>query len=151
VGAHFAKYPAVRQGPYSKSNEFLNKIAPAAHAGSIPKGPFVLIVLRHLEWWERHIEVRAHNGCREPREIFDFPNSDIKPKVPPVAPLVSSARDYFHNVRRSLSNPRCEGARSKLCNLISYFPLLAVQTIVLGKDFHRRLTIVRSNCPNILR
>jgi hypothetical protein len=41
--------------------------------------------------------VRAHDGGREPREIFNFPTRDIKPVVPPVAPLIPSTRDYFHN------------------------------------------------------
>jgi hypothetical protein len=151
AGAHFAKSPAVRQGPYSIPNKFLNQIAPATHAGSVPEDPFVLIVLRHLERWERHVAVRAHNGCREPREIFDFPTRDIKPKVPPVAPLVPRTGDYFHDFCRSLSRPRREGARSELCNLTSNFPLLPVQTIVLGEDLHRWLTAVRSNRLDILR
>jgi hypothetical protein len=43
--------------------------------------------------------VRAHDGGREPREIFNFPTRDIKPVVPPVAPLIPSTRDYFHNFR----------------------------------------------------
>jgi hypothetical protein len=131
--------------------KFLNQIAHATHAGSVPKGPFILIILRHLESWERHIAVGAHNGRREPRQIFDFPTKNIKPKVPPVAPLVPGTRDYLHDFLRSLSNPRRKGARSKLCNLISCFPFLPVQAIVLGEDLHRRLSAVRSNRPNILR
>jgi hypothetical protein len=138
-------------GSVTISNEFFNKIASTTHADSISKCPFVLVVLRHLERRERHITVRAHDGDRQPREIFNFPTRDIKPIVPPVAPLVQSTRDYFHNFRRSLPSPRCEGARSKLCNLISYFLILPVQTIILGEDFHKRLTVVRRNRPNILR
>jgi hypothetical protein len=61
------------QRSYSISNELLNQIVPATHAGSIPEGPFVLIVLHHLKWWERHITVGSHNSRREPRKIFDFP------------------------------------------------------------------------------
>jgi hypothetical protein len=149
--AHFAKHPAARQGTYSITDELLNQITPATHAGSIPEGPFVLIVLRHLKRWECHVTVGAHDGRREPWEVFDFPSQDIKPIVPPVAPLVPSAGDYFHDFRRSLSGPRLEGARPKLCNLISDFPLLPVQTIVLGKDLHGRLTAVRGHRRDILR
>jgi hypothetical protein len=94
--------------------------------------------------------VGAHDGRREPWEAFGFPSRNIKPIVPPVAPFIPSARNYFHNFRRSLSGPRREGARSKLCNLISNFPFLPVQTIVLGEDFYGRLTAVRSHCPGIL-
>jgi hypothetical protein len=95
--------------------------------------------------------VRAQNGRMEPRQIFDFPTRNIKPKVPPVAPLIHGTRDYLHDFRRRLSSPRHKGARSKLCNLISYFPFLLVQAIILGEDFHRRLPAVRSNRTNILR
>jgi hypothetical protein len=38
-----------------------------------------------------------------------------------------------------------------LCYLISYFPFLPMQAIILGKDLHRRLPAVGSNRPNILR
>jgi hypothetical protein len=124
-GAHFAKYPAVCQGPQSIANKFLNQIMPTTHAGSVPKGPFILIILRHLESREHHITVRAQNGRREPGQIFDFPIRNIKPKVPSVTPLVPGTRDYLHDFRRSLSSPRHKGAQSKLCNLISYFPFLA--------------------------
>jgi hypothetical protein len=103
---------------------------PTTHAGSVPKGPFVFIILHQLESWERHIAVRAHDGRREPRQIFDFPTSNIKPEVPLVAPFVLDTRDYLHDFHRSLSSPRRKGARSKLCNLISYFPFLPVQAIV---------------------
>jgi hypothetical protein len=71
--------------------------------------------------------------------------------MPPVAPLVPGTGDYLHHFHRSLPSPRREGARSKLCNLISYFPFLPVQAIILGEDLHRRLPAVRSNRPNILR
>jgi hypothetical protein len=84
-------------------------------------------------------------------QVFDFTRRHIEPIIPPIAPLVPGARDYLHDFRRSLSSPRCEGARSKLCNLISYFPFLPMQAIILGEDIHRRLPAVRSNRPNILR
>jgi hypothetical protein len=80
----------MRQGPQSITNEFLNQITPAAHAGSAAKGPFVLIILRHLKWWERHIIVGAHYDRREPWEVFDFASRNIKPIIPAVAPLVAS-------------------------------------------------------------
>jgi hypothetical protein len=94
-----------------------------------------------------------YNHCIRdpPRNLQELYQLFEKPIVPPVAPLVPSAGDYLHDFRRSLSGPRREGARSKLCNLISYFPLLPVQTIVIGEDLHRRLTAVRSHRPDILR
>jgi hypothetical protein len=75
----------------------------------------------------------------------------VTPIVPPVAPLILSARNYFHDFRRCLSGPQRESARSKLCNIISNFPLLPVQTIVFGEDLYGRLTTVRSHRPDILR
>jgi hypothetical protein len=78
------------QEPHSITDELLNQIMPAAHAGSAPEGPFVLIILCHLEWWECHITVGAHYGCGEPWEVFDFASRNIKPIIPLVAPLVAS-------------------------------------------------------------
>ena len=34
---------------------------------------------------------------------------------------------------------------------MSNFSLLPVQTVLLGEDFHRRLTAIRSRCPDVLR
>jgi hypothetical protein len=36
----------MRQGPYPIPDKLLNKVAPATHADSAPKGPFVFIILR---------------------------------------------------------------------------------------------------------
>jgi hypothetical protein len=149
--AHFAKHPVMRQGPHSITDELLNQITPATHAGSAPEGPFILIILCHLKRWECHIIVGAHDGRREPWEVFDFSSRNIKPIVPPVAPLIPCTRNYLHDFCRSLSGPRREGARSKLCNLISNLPFLLVQAKVLGEDFYGRLTTVRTHRPNILR
>jgi hypothetical protein len=65
------------QEPHSITDELLNQIMPAAHAGSAPEGPFVLIILCHLEWWECHITVGAHYGCGEPWEVFDFASVEV--------------------------------------------------------------------------
>ena len=80
----------MRQGPHSITDELLNQITPAAHAGSAPEGPFVLIILCHLKWWECHITVGAHYDRREPWEVFDFASRNIKPIIPPVAPLIAN-------------------------------------------------------------
>ena len=128
--AYFAQRPAMRQRPHPITDKFLDQIAPATHASSTLKGPFVPIILRHLKWRERHITVGAHHGRRESWEVFDFASRHIKPIIIPVAPLVAGVGHQFHNFRRSLPSPRRKGARSKLCNLISYFPFLPVQAIV---------------------
>jgi hypothetical protein len=47
--AYFAQRPAMHQRPYPIPDKLLNKVAPATHADSAPKGPFVFIILRHLE------------------------------------------------------------------------------------------------------
>jgi hypothetical protein len=52
---------------------------------------------------------------------------------------------------RSLPGLRRESARSELRNLMSNLPLLPVQIVLLGEDFHRRLTAIRRRCPYILR
>jgi hypothetical protein len=57
MGAHFAQYPVVCQGPHSIDDKFLNQVTPATQAGNIPKGPFVIVILRHLKLRERHITV----------------------------------------------------------------------------------------------
>jgi hypothetical protein len=75
--AYFAQHLAMRQGPHSITNELLNQITPAAHAGSAPKGPFVLIILHHLKLWECHITMGAHHNHGEPWEVFDYASRNI--------------------------------------------------------------------------
>ena len=77
-------------GPHSITNELFNQITSTAHEGSAPEGPFVLIILRHLKLRECHITMGAHHGREEPWEVFDFASRNIKPIIPPVAPLVAS-------------------------------------------------------------
>jgi hypothetical protein len=91
--AHFAKHPAMHQWTHSITDEFLNQVTHATHAGSAPEGPFVLIVLRHLKQWECHITVGAHYGRGELWEVLVFAYRNILPIIPPVAPLVASAGD----------------------------------------------------------
>jgi hypothetical protein len=53
--AYFAQRPAMRQGPYPIPDKLLNKVAPATHADSAPKGPFAFIILRYFELRVRHV------------------------------------------------------------------------------------------------
>jgi hypothetical protein len=80
----------MRQGSHSITNELFNQIAPTTHAGSASEGPFVLIILHHLKLWECHIAMGAHHGRGEPWEVFDFAPRNIKPVIPPFAPLIAS-------------------------------------------------------------
>jgi hypothetical protein len=54
---HFAQYPAMRQGLDPVGDKLLHQITPATQAGSMSKGPFVFVLLRHLELRECHITV----------------------------------------------------------------------------------------------
>ena len=69
--AYFAQRPAMLQGPYPIPDKFLNKIAPATHAGSAPKGSFVFIILHHLKLRVRYVIMGAHDGHGEPWVVFD--------------------------------------------------------------------------------
>jgi hypothetical protein len=76
--------------------------------------------------------------------VFDCAFGNVKPKFPLVAPFIAGAGHQLHDFHRSLASLRCKRARSKLCNLMSNFPLLP------RKDFHRGLPAVRSRRPDIL-
>jgi hypothetical protein len=95
--------------------------------------------------------MRAHDGHGEPWVVFDCAFGNVKPEIPPVAPLIAGAGNQLHDFHRGLSGPRGKCARSKLCNLMSNFPLLPMQTIMLCEDLHRGLTTIRSRRPDILR
>jgi hypothetical protein len=83
--------------------------------------------------------------------VFDCAFGNVKPKFPPVAPFIAGAGHQLHDFHRSLAGLRRKRARSKLCNLMSNFPFLPMQTIMLREDFHRGLPAVRSRRPDILR
>jgi hypothetical protein len=83
--------------------------------------------------------------------VFNFGFCNIEPVIPPVSPLITGTGDQLHDFHRSLPGLRRESARSELCNLMSNFSLLLVQTVLLGEDFHRRLTAIRSRCLDVLR
>jgi hypothetical protein len=82
--------------------------------------------------------------------VFDCAFEDVKPKFPPVAPFIAGAGNQLHDFHQSLAGLRRKCARSKLCNLMSNFPFLPMQTIMLREDFDRGLPAVRSRCPDIL-
>jgi hypothetical protein len=83
--------------------------------------------------------------------VFECALGTIKPKFPPVAPFIAGTRDQLNDLHRSLARLRRKHARSKLSNLISNFPFLPVQTIILCEHFDRGLPAVRSRCPDVLR
>jgi hypothetical protein len=83
--------------------------------------------------------------------VFNCAFGNVKPEIPPVAPLIAGARNQLHDLHRSLAGPRRKRARSKLCNLMSNFPLLPMQTVMFCEDLHRGLSTIRSRRPNILR
>jgi hypothetical protein len=82
--------------------------------------------------------------------VFDGAFGNVKPKFSPVAPFIAGAGNQFHDFHRSLAGLRRKCARSKLCNLMSNFPFLPIQTIMLCEDFDRGLPAVRSRRPDIL-
>jgi hypothetical protein len=82
--------------------------------------------------------------------VFDCAFRNVKPKFPPVAPFIAGAGHQLYDFHRSLAGLRRKCARSKLCNLMSNFPFLLMQTIMLREDFHRGLPAVRSRRPDIL-
>jgi hypothetical protein len=82
--------------------------------------------------------------------VFDCAFENVKPKFPPVAPFIASAGHQLHDFHRSLAGLRCKCARPKLCNLMSNFHFLPIQTIMLREDFYRGLPTVRSRRPDIL-
>jgi hypothetical protein len=83
--------------------------------------------------------------------VFDFTFGNIKPEIPLVSPLIAGTGNQLHDFDRSLSGPRSKRARSELCNLMSNFPFLPMQTVMFGEDFHIRLTTIRGCRPDILR
>jgi hypothetical protein len=83
--------------------------------------------------------------------VFDCAFGNVKPEFPPVAPFIAGAGNQLHDFHRSLASLRRKCARSKLCNLMSNFPLLSMQTIMFCEDFHRGLTAIRSRRSDILR
>jgi hypothetical protein len=82
--------------------------------------------------------------------VFDCAFGNVKPKFPPVAPFIAGAGHQLHDFHRSLTGLRRKCARPKLCNLMSNFPFLPMQTIMLREDFHRGLPAIRSRRPDIL-
>jgi hypothetical protein len=82
--------------------------------------------------------------------VFDCAFDNVEPKFPPVAPFIAGAGNQLHDFLRSLAGLWRKCARSKLSNLISDFPFLPMQTIMLREDFDRGLPAVRSRCPDIL-
>jgi hypothetical protein len=82
--------------------------------------------------------------------VFDCAFGNVKPKFPPVAPFIAGVGNQFHDFHRSLAGLRRKCARSKLCNLMSNFPFLPMQTIMLREDFDRGLPALRSRCPDKL-
>jgi hypothetical protein len=83
--------------------------------------------------------------------VFDRPFGNIEPKLPPVAPFIAGTGNQLNDFHRCFARLRRKRARSKLGNLISDFPFLPVQTIILHEDFDRGLLAVRSRRPDILR
>jgi hypothetical protein len=83
--------------------------------------------------------------------VFDCAFGNVKPEFPLVAPLIAGVRNQLHDFHRSLAGLRRKCARSKLCNFMSNFPLLPMQTIMFCEDFHRGLTAIRSCRLDILR
>jgi hypothetical protein len=81
--------------------------------------------------------------------VFDYAFGNVEPKFPPVAPFIMGAGNQLNDFHRSLAGLRRKCARSKLSNLISDFPFLPMQTIILREDFDRGLPAVRSRCPDI--
>jgi hypothetical protein len=81
--------------------------------------------------------------------VFDCAFGNVEPKFPPVAPFIAGAGNQLNDFHRSLAGLRRKCARSKLSNLISDFPFLPMQTIILREDFDRGLLAVRSRCPDI--
>jgi hypothetical protein len=82
--------------------------------------------------------------------VFDCAFRNVKPEIPPIAPLIAGAGNQLHYFHRSLPGPQGKCARSKLCNLMSNFPLLPMQTVMLCEDLHRGLTTIQSRRPDIL-
>jgi hypothetical protein len=82
--------------------------------------------------------------------VFDCAFGNVEPKFPPVAPFIAGAGNQLHDFHRSLAGLRRKCARSKLCNLMSNFLFLPMQTIMLREDFDRGLPAVRSHRPDIL-
>jgi hypothetical protein len=82
--------------------------------------------------------------------VFDCAFENVKLEFPLVAPFIAGAGNQLHDFHRSLAGLRRKCARSKLCNLMSNFPLLPMQTIMFREDFHRGLPAVRSRRPDIL-
>jgi hypothetical protein len=89
--------------------------------------------------------MRAQNRWRQPRNPFGVLQRHIEPKIPSITPLILGALHNFHYFTRSLSSPRCEGASSKLHNLTTNHLFLPMDTVILGEDFDRRLSAVRSH------
>jgi hypothetical protein len=83
--------------------------------------------------------------------VFDCAFGNVEPKFPPVAPFIAGTGNQLNDFHRSLARLWRKRARSKLSNLISDFPFLPVQTIMLREDLDRGLPVVRSRCPDIFR
>jgi hypothetical protein len=77
--------------------------------------------------------MRAQNGRGQTRQPFDIPPRHIKPKIPPVAPLILSTRNNRNHFGRSIPSSRCECAGPKLRNQPTYLFLLPMQAIILTK------------------
>jgi hypothetical protein len=118
--------------------------------GPRTEGPLVFILLCYLKLRVRHVIMRTHDGHEKPWLAFDCAFGNIEPKFPPVAPLIVGTGNQLHDFHRSLAGLRRKCARSKLSNIISDFPFLPMQTIMLREDFDRGLPAVRSRRPDIL-
>jgi hypothetical protein len=83
--------------------------------------------------------------------VFDCAFGNVEAKFPLVAPFIAGTGNQLNDFHRSVARLRRKRARSKLSNLISDFPFLPVQTIILREDFDRGLPAIRSRCLDIFR
>jgi hypothetical protein len=72
----------------------------------------------------------------------------IKPKIPPVPALILGAWNELHNLAQS--SPQRESACTKLRNLATNNLLLPMKAVILGEDFNRGLSAIRSRNPHEL-
>jgi hypothetical protein len=100
----------MRQGPHPVGNEFLDQVAPRYSGGPHIEEPLrlrLLLPLRIVETPHNNVSTKWQG---QTRQAFDIPGSHIKPKVPPIAPLIPSIGDYLDNFSRGLPSPWRDGA-----------------------------------------